>query len=124
VVLVVEDDAEFARVAVSMCESLGYGAESAGDAEKALEKLPRLPHIRLVLTDVGLPTLSGPDFIERLQSFRPDLTVAWMSGYAVEDVSDRLRLGEDVRVLTKPFRRADLGRLLGSLLDEHDSANE
>lgn len=123
-VLVVEDDAEFARVAVQMCESLGFGAESAGDAEQALEKLPRLPHVRVVLTDVVLPKLSGPDFIERLQSFRPDLMVAWMSGYAVDDVSDRFRTNENVHVLTKPFRRADLARLLGALLDHDDSTSE
>jgi CheY-like chemotaxis protein len=103
-----------------MCESLGYGAERAGDAEEALEKLPALPHVRVVLTDIGLPKMSGPDFIERLRSFRPDLMVAWMSGYAVDDVFDRLRLGEKAPVLSKPFRRADLGRLLGALLDEDD----
>jgi CheY-like chemotaxis protein len=122
VVLVVEDDEEFAKAAVSMCESLGYGAERAGDAEAALEKLPTLPHVRLVLTDVGLPKISGPDFIERLSSFRSDLMVAWMSGYAVHDVSHRLGLATTTRVLTKPFRRADLGRLLAELLDEDDRA--
>jgi CheY-like chemotaxis protein len=124
VVLVVEDDAEFAKAAVSMCESLGYGAQCAGDAEEALEKLPDLPHVRVVLTDVGLPKVSGPDFIERLRTFRPDLMVAWMSGYAVDDVSERLRLDQNTRVLTKPFRRADLGRLLGTLLDEDDPGTE
>jgi nitrogen-specific signal transduction histidine kinase/CheY-like chemotaxis protein len=123
VVLVVEDNAEFSSAAVSMCESLGYGAVSARDAEEALEKLPGLPHVRLVLTDVGLPKMSGPDFLERLQSFRPDLTVALMSGYAVDDVSSKVDPATNLRMLTKPFRRGDLARLLAGLLVDDSTSD-
>ena len=43
-----------------------------------------------------------------------------MSGYAVDEVSDRLGRSENATVLTKPFRRADLSRLLAALLDDND----
>jgi CheY-like chemotaxis protein len=112
-VLVVEDDPGFRQVVVSMCHSLGYGALSVADAEQALSLIPTLEQLRLVLSDLVLPGSSGAELAETLSKTNPDLPVVLMSGYS----PDELPVPEGIPLLAKPFRRADLGRLVSGLLE-------
>jgi two-component system, cell cycle sensor histidine kinase and response regulator CckA len=86
---------------------------SACDGQEALDICTRQPDIKLIITDVIMPRLKGPDFVARLRATRPDMRVIYISG----DIGDtpRAALGDDP-LLTKPFTTASLAQLVGKAL--------
>ncbi len=114
-ILVVEDDAEVRRIAVSMLEDLGYQVLQAADAAAALAVTAAAAKIDLLLTDAVLPQgLSGRELAETIRARRPGTKVLYMSGYG--GGPDGL-IEEGARVLSKPFRKSDLALTVRSILD-------
>jgi signal transduction histidine kinase/CheY-like chemotaxis protein len=112
-VLIVEDDASVREMAVAMVESLGYRVHAVGDGHAALEALDRLADITILLTDVVLPRgLRGPDIVRQARLLRPDLAVAYMSGFAPELLSGDIAPEADAILIDKPFHRTSLSRAL------------
>lgn len=110
-VLIVED---MASVRLSVAEALtdaGYRCTLASTIDEALEQLRLEPGPDLLLTDVGLPTLSGRELADMARTYRPGLPVLFMTGYADEALDRQAFLGEGMDMLVKPFR-------LGELLDK------
>jgi PAS domain S-box-containing protein len=102
-ILVVEDDAMVRSVTQSMLEMLGYTVLLAATPQAALSLSAR-PEVRidLVISDVVMPHMKGPELRDKMRAMRPDLDVLFMSGYA----SSALFNGTDARneqVLQKPF---------------------
>ena len=64
---------------------------------------PRASHIDLLLTDVVLPDISGPEVAERLLARRPGLRILFMSGYAREAAEGRSSFATAGNFLPKPF---------------------
>jgi PAS domain S-box-containing protein len=107
-ILLVEDNDVIRRVIRQMLEDQGYAVIEAEDGRAALEQAGiHKGHLDMVLTDVVMPGLSGPDLVSQLRNLHPEIHVLYMSGYASEFVLDR---GLRVRgpVLEKPFTRAAL----------------
>ena len=73
--------------------------------------------IDLLLSDVVMPDMGGPDLARQVQKQRPEIKVLWMSAYARDDLVRRghLRPGSDV-VLEKPFTRRTLATRLEQTL--------
>ncbi|WP_141608863.1 ATP-binding protein [Litorilinea aerophila] len=82
VILVVEDEPAVLDVVRALLEDLGYVVLAAGRPSEAL-KLAEDPntHIDLLLSDMVMPEMGGPELAERLQALHPGLTVLFMSGY-------------------------------------------
>jgi len=77
--------------------------------KKALEWVESHPDpIDLLLTDVVMRRMSGPELVERLSTTRPSLKVVYMSGYTGELMANREVLKPGVTLLEKPFSRAAL----------------
>jgi len=115
-VLLVEDSEDVRALARRMLESLGYEVTEAEDAAAALAALERAEGFDLLLTDVMLPGgINGDELARQAQGKRPEIKVLCMSGYS--DQGQRLA-GSDarLRLLSKPFRRADLARALRETL--------
>src|SRR5262249_7206667 len=98
----------------------GYTVLEAHHAGEALA-LSRsfLGPIHLLLTDVVLPAMSGPELAGRLMEERPELRTLYMSGYA--DRAQTVGQGahpREVGVLVKPFARAGLARKLHEVFGE------
>src|SRR3546814_3990832 len=72
-VLLVEDDPLVRLSTAGLIEDLGHEAHEAGDAGSALAYLERVDGIDILLTDVGLPDLSGSDLAVRARRLRPGL---------------------------------------------------
>jgi len=97
--LVVEDDGIVRMLMVEVLEDLGYKVVEAADATSALAILndPATP-LDLLMTDVGLPDMSGQDLAGKAREIRPLLPVLFASGYA-----DSLSVPEGMHSIGKPF---------------------
>ena len=71
--------------------------------------------IDLLITDVVLEGMRGPDLARQLQNMRPELEVLFVSGYSLHDV-EHLRLPEGAAYLQKPFRPETLAEKARGLL--------
>ncbi|MCC7011006.1 MAG: PAS domain-containing protein [Planctomycetes bacterium] len=115
--LLVEDEASLQNVLGRSLEQLGYRVLAAGSAEVALElTLERLAEIDLVVTDIVLPKMGGPELVERLRSRRPNLPVLFMTGYAPDEDFERVMDHEALQLLRKPFTPNDLARKVRDVL--------
>ncbi|HYD65736.1 response regulator [Azospirillum sp.] len=103
-VLVVEDDALVRLTTLEMLDDLGHHALEAADAEEALEVLARVP-VDVLLTDVGLPGMSGSDLAEEARRRKPGIAVVMATGYAGFS-------HPGAATLPKPYSREGLQRAL------------
>lgn len=103
-ILVVEDERQVRAVAVHVLTSAGYTVLDAGSPAEAIPIFEREPGITLLLTDVVMPGMHGPDLARRLRARRPNLKVLLMSGYH-EAVSDE---ATGFVGLDKPFTSLEL----------------
>jgi PAS domain S-box-containing protein len=107
-ILLVEDDPVIRRLAQRMLDSQGYSVIEAEDGKSAVAQAQSCPdHINLVLTDVVMHGMSGPELVLRLMESHPETKFLYMSGYTGELVMDN-GLGEGIALLEKPFTRAEL----------------
>jgi PAS domain S-box-containing protein len=102
--LVVEDQAEVRHLAMEVLESYGYkvlGAASGPDALQ-LSEIYTGP-IDMMVTDVVMPGMTGPELAAKLTAVRPRIKVLFMSGYADKLIAGDGGLGPGVAYLQKPF---------------------
>ncbi len=108
-ILLVEDDEIMRSLTRKVLEEHGYTVVEASDGESALESVQSHPGpIDLLLTDVVMRRVSGPELVERLGASHPTLKVVYMSGYTGELIAEREVLKRGVTLLEKPFTRAAL----------------
>jgi signal transduction histidine kinase len=116
-ILLVEDEDEVRTVLHQILVGRGYRVLQAGSGEEALviSRLHRGP-VHLLLTDVTMPEMKGPELAQRLRAERPVTRILFMSGYNDELLSDG---GPDSPLcLQKPFSPQRLGETVRSLLDQ------
>jgi DNA-binding NtrC family response regulator len=117
-VLLVEDDAMVRRLAEVTLERAGYRvftAPSGGDALRLAAG--RDGAIDLVVTDVVMPGMPGPQLAQRLEASQPGLRVLYMSGYADDTMARHGVSEERVSFLAKPFTPDELARRVREVLD-------
>ena len=112
-----EDEPGVRKFVHSMLEKQGYHVIESVDTDDALRIAAdsRVP-IDLLLTDVIMPRLNGPELAERVTVLRPGIKVLYMSGYTDRAVRLQDRLGGDANFIQKPFTRSSLGQKLRDLL--------
>jgi CheY-like chemotaxis protein len=118
VILVVEDDEDVRNYSTDCLRDLGFTVIEAHDGPAALRLLQRHPEIQLIFTDVGLPGINGKELVERALQIRPGVKVLFTSGYARNAIVHQGRLDPGVKLLTKPFTRAQLASRVRDVLDE------
>ena len=108
-VLLVEDDDQLRTVTRRVLESAGYRVLAASDGREALRCAAEHegPAIRVLLTDVIMPGMSGPELAERMGALQPRVLVVYMSGYTGEALANPLT-GRNVELLEKPMSRERL----------------
>ena len=109
-VLLVEDNAGVRRLAASILARCGYSVVEAEDAAAALSVLDQRPYpdIRLLLTDLVMPGMSGRDLAERVHQVSPRTAILFMSGYPGDVVGSGGELPH--RMLPKPFTPTQLAQ--------------
>jgi FixJ family two-component response regulator len=78
----------------------------------------------VIVSDVIMPDLSGPELARRMESLRPGVRTLFVSGYTAETVRGRGRLPEDSAFLEKPFHQLSLLRAIRALIDQPRSRSE
>jgi signal transduction histidine kinase/ActR/RegA family two-component response regulator len=107
-ILLAEDEDGIRRVASRVLRAAGYDVHEARDGLAALELALRLPTLDLVVTDVVMPNLGGPEFVRRLRATRPALPVVFMSGHTFNDLDTGSLDREIDYFLPKPFAPHEL----------------
>jgi len=103
-VLVVDDEAALVRVAVRILERAGYTTLSAAGGAEALQLLERHPgRVDLLMTDVVMPGLSGPELVRSAVALRPDLKVLYTSGYSDDVILRDAVHDKRARFIEKPY---------------------
>ena len=112
-ILVVDDDLPVCQSITSVLELNGYKVLTAPDGPRALSLYrSRAEEIRLVLTDISMPTMDGVELIRELQVINPQLKAIASSGQAAEESKAQLRACGVKMILHKPY---DVGKLLAAV---------
>jgi two-component system, cell cycle sensor histidine kinase and response regulator CckA len=121
-VLVAEDRDVVRNLARDLLESSGFDVVAVPGGREALDAAAAGEPFDLLLTDVVMPEMSGPELAQRLRADRPALPVLYMSGYT-DDVLDAHDLSQDATAfLRKPFGNAELIAAVRGVLDAERSA--
>jgi CheY-like chemotaxis protein len=112
-VLIVEDDAMVRKNVIRQIESLGYTTLEAANAVEALEIIDRHKTIHLLFTDVIMPgSMNGRQLVNEALRRRPSLKALFTSGYTENAILHHGRLDVGVLLLAKPYRKAELARMI------------
>ncbi|MBZ0238089.1 MAG: response regulator [Deltaproteobacteria bacterium] len=122
-VLLVEDDDQVRVVMRDILERAGYRVLEARNAGEAL-LIAEQPHaIDLVLSDVVMPHMSGPEVLRRIAALRPGIRALCMSGYTDNAVLHHQVLERQIAFLQKPVTPGTLTRKVREVLDEPPTAS-
>jgi signal transduction histidine kinase/ActR/RegA family two-component response regulator len=116
VVLVVDDDDAVRLTTAEILTSLGYAVVQAASGQAALGLLDQSGIIDVLLTDVVMTGMSGPDLARRARAAHPLLPIVFISGYA--DPAGIAGDGRSYRLVRKPFKPSDLRRQVEAALAE------
>jgi PAS domain S-box-containing protein len=120
-ILLVEDEEQVRAIALNILRRRGYQVLPAQNAGEALLICERHPGgIDLLLTDVVMPQMSGPELAKRLASTRPEMKVLCMSGYTDDSIVRHGVLETGVAFVQKPITPALLTRKVREVLDGAD----
>ncbi len=122
-VLVVEDEDAVRRIVERILNRAGYRVLAAASGEDALQLLTAETSLDVVLSDVMMPNMSGPEVVARVQKRFPEVTVLYMSGYADDMLTTQGVLEAGTQLLRKPFEPDALTARLRELLDERVAAH-
>jgi len=118
-ILVVEDEAEVARVAIEVLRDIGYQAVEAKDGDAALALIEQDPTIELVLSDVVMPgRMSGLELARTLRKQRPGLPVVLATGCT--QWGSRV-MDEDFTLIAKPYHREALAAAIRAALERENA---
>jgi PAS domain S-box-containing protein len=115
IVLVVDDGKAMRMLVAEMLRLNGYEALVAGSAEEAMAVCDKTPHIDVLVTDVVMPGITGPELAQRMVALRPRLRVVFMSGYKEAPAVKKGVWGAGF--LQKPFGAPDLLRKIEEQLN-------
>jgi signal transduction histidine kinase len=114
-ILLVEDDEDVRMAVRDMLATAGYHVQEASDGVDAFERFQSMaapPH--LVLTDVMMPRMTGPQLASEIQAMDSGVRVLYMSGYS-DQILEPLA-GRRVSFIAKPFGASDLLRAVRKIL--------
>ncbi len=120
--LVVEDERAFRELLHEGLQSKGYQVLVASNGVEALQIAEQHQgSIRVLITDVIMPLMSGPELARSLKKVRHNTDVLYMSGYADDKVASISGLDGELTLIQKPFFIDDLVRKIQEILRRRDA---
>lgn len=115
--LLVEDEEAVRSLASRILVEQGYRVLPASDASEALAMVAaRKGELDLVVTDVVMPGMKGPELVARLHGQCPELRVLYVSGYAADSLGLGGLLDPETSFLPKPFSATELASRVREIL--------
>jgi PAS domain S-box-containing protein len=115
-ILLAEDEAALRTVLTIYLESLGYTVLSSGNGEEALLMFQsHAQSIDLLITDIIMPGIGGPQLAMTAQEIRSGMPIIYISGYT-DRALDRSTIGAGASFMQKPFRLGSLARKIRQVL--------
>jgi CheY-like chemotaxis protein len=104
-----------AQLVQRLIEPAGYAITVATDALMAVTQVAAGGRPDLLITDVVMPSMTGPELASALRTHHPDLPVLFMSGYTAASLGPQLNLDHNSMLIEKPFTRSTLLSAIKSL---------
>ncbi|HMJ07350.1 MAG TPA: ATP-binding protein [Chthoniobacterales bacterium] len=122
-VLVVEDEEIVRELVCDVLSEQGYYVLCAPDGHVALQLAGDFDgQIHLMITDVIMPHMNGPELATRLAVTRPEMKVLYVSGYSDNDIGNHGVLESQIDLLQKPFTPQTLARKIRDVLQKRHHA--
>ena len=116
-ILLVEDEAMVREFTFEVLKESGYAVLPAQRPDEALKICKEYPgRIDLLLTDVIMPGMSGPELAKRLRPGRPEMKILYVSGYTADAVTQEGISDPNIAFLQKPYAPAALMRKVQEVL--------
>jgi CheY-like chemotaxis protein len=123
-VLVVEDETALRELLSELLISFGYTVLQAADGAEGLETFTRHKNaIQSVITDMGLPKMSGQDMFEHIRKVDPNAKVILASGYLDPEMKNQLFIAGAKAFVQKPYQPEEVLRILRQVIDGSYTAN-
>jgi signal transduction histidine kinase len=118
-VMVVEDEEIVRQLVCDVLEEAGYNVLCAADGIEALKMAAEFDGtIHLLVTDVIMPRMNGPELATKLSVARPGIRILYVTGYSDNDIGDHGRLDTSIELLQKPFTPQTLARKIREVLEQ------
>lgn len=119
-ILLAEDNDDIRDTTTLLLESLGYQVSPARNGVEAVQLFEKMhASVDLVLLDIIMPGMMGPQAYAQMSAIRPDLPVIFTTGYATESNLVAVRASENAAILPKPYGSRQLAQKLREVLDGH-----
>ena len=116
-ILLAEDSVSLREMAREYLESVGYVVLEAASGREALQKAKEFDGpIHLLLTDVVMPEMSGPELARHMTALRPEIKIIFTSGYTNDAIARQGVLDPAVAFIQKPYRPKALARKIQEVL--------
>ena len=116
-VLVVDDDDSVRALLERVLREAGYQVTAAINGRDALERCGDVSQLDLLVSDLVMPEMDGPQLYEALLQRQPGLRAIFVSGYAEDVYAQHAQLLEGRPVVQKPFSLVEIKRLVRGVLD-------
>ncbi|NVK17428.1 MAG: PAS domain S-box protein [Methylocystaceae bacterium] len=118
-ILLVEDEDPVRLFGARALSAKGYNVLEASSGDMAWEIVQKQgDNIDLIITDVVMPGMKGPDMVELVRARLPDIKVIFMSGYAEDVIPEGIENDPTIHFLPKPFKLKDLAFKVKDVLGE------
>ncbi len=122
-ILVIEDELDVRELLFDILTSAHYAVKVASDGNQGVE-ICRKEKFDIVLTDLGMPEMSGWEVAKTIKGIDSNTTVLLITGWGVETEKDKLEESGIDRVLTKPVKLGDLLDLVSEIIESKKKAKE
>jgi two-component system, cell cycle sensor histidine kinase and response regulator CckA len=116
--LIVENEAAIRNLLQMALRKNGYTVLAAESGREALDLVStHSGPIHLLITDVMMPDIDGPELVRRLSTIRPETQTLFMSGYMDDALGDQGVLAASVNFIQKPFSPRTIAQKVRDILD-------
>ena len=120
--LIVENEAAIRNLLQMALQKNGYRVLTAESGREALDLVnAHSGPIHLLITDVMVPEIDGPELVRRLSTLRPDTRTLFMSGYMDDALGEQGVLPSNVNFIQKPFSPRTIAQRVREILDGSSS---
>jgi DNA-binding response OmpR family regulator len=120
--LIVENEAAIRNLLQMALQKNGYRVLTAESGREALDLVnAHSGPIHLLITDVMMPDIDGPELVRRLSTLRPDTRTLFMSGYMDDALGEQGALPSNVNFIQKPFSPRTIAQRVREILDGSSS---